>query len=162
MDEDKINLFSSVEDITNYRNNFKKGKKKNVKYICKKKTNINKKSKKNIPKKIKEQVWLNHNGKHFSYKCYTKWCTNNINVFNFHVGHNILESRGGKLELSNLYPICDRCNLSMSNNYTITEWNNINLHKNYKRIIYKYAKILYSVISIILSFFTIYVIISIL
>ena len=39
------------------------------------------------------------------------------------------ESKGGDLEISNLKPICARCNLSMSNNYTIQEWNSLSGHK---------------------------------
>lgn len=27
----------------------------------------------------------------FSHKCYINWCTNKINVFDFHVGHDIPE-----------------------------------------------------------------------
>ena len=50
--------------------------------------------------------------------------SNTINVFNFQVGHNIPESKGGTLSLNNLKPICGRCNFSMGNNYTIDEWNN--------------------------------------
>mgnify|MGYP001395550992 CR=1 FL=1 len=92
-------------------------------------------TKKKIPKKIKEQVWLNYNGKIYSKKCYIDWCTNDINVFNFHVGHNVPESKGGDCSISNLRPICDRCNLSMGNNYSIDEWNcKFNSKKNY----YKY------------------------
>lgn len=48
-----------------------------------------------------------------------------MNVFDFHVGHNIPESRGGTLDLKNLRPICARCNLSMSNRYTIDQWNQL-------------------------------------
>ena len=55
-----------------------------------------------------------------------KWCDNIINVFDFHVGHDKPESKGGKLRVDNLRPICARCNLSMSNNYTITEWVKLN------------------------------------
>jgi hypothetical protein len=81
--------------------------------------------KKRIPKKIKEEVWVKTNGNKFTAECYVNWCSNKINVFNYHVGHNIPESKGGTLELNNLLPICDRCNLSMSNNYTIQEWGDI-------------------------------------
>ena len=84
----------------------------------KKKAKKSKKYKKaNIPKAIREQVWLQTLGKVYESKCYISWCDNNIDVFNFHVGHNKPESRGGKLNINNLRPICSRCNHSMSNNY---------------------------------------------
>jgi len=76
----------------------------------------------NIPKALREQVWIKYIGKKYSSKCYIHWCKNDIDVFNFHIGHNIPESKGGELTLENLRPICARCNLSMSNNYTIDEW----------------------------------------
>jgi len=88
--------------------------------------NIPKAKRKNIPKAVREQVWIQYIGKRFKNKCYIHWCKNKINVFNFHVGHNKPESKGGTLNLNNLRPICSRCNLSMSNNYTITQWNKIN------------------------------------
>lgn len=72
--------------------------------------------KSNIPKAIREQVWIKNFGKKFEHKCYINWCSNKINVFDFHVGHDIPESEGGELAVSNLKPICSRCNLSMSNN----------------------------------------------
>jgi 5-methylcytosine-specific restriction endonuclease McrA len=53
------------------------------------------------------------------------WCDNIINVFNFQVGHDIPESKGGTLDIDNLKPICGNCNLSMSNNYSIKEWSNL-------------------------------------
>ena len=56
---------------------------------------------------------------------------NTISVFDFHVGHDQPESKGGSLDVRNLKPICARCNLSMSNNYTIEQWNNFN--KNSKK-----------------------------
>lgn len=79
--------------------------------------------KKTIPKALREQVWRNHIGESFKGKCVVKWCTNVISVFQFEVGHNIPESKGGSLHLTNLRPICSRCNSSMNNNYTIDEWN---------------------------------------
>ena len=79
-------------------------------------------NKKKIPKAIREQVWLYYFGKFFQHKCYVHWCKNRINVFDFHVGHNIPESKGGKLTIKNLRPICSRCNLSMNSKYTITQW----------------------------------------
>jgi 5-methylcytosine-specific restriction endonuclease McrA len=61
-------------------------------------------------------------GPKYETKCNVHWCTNRINVFDFHVGHNIPESKGGTLDIKNLQPICSRCNLSMGNSYTFDEW----------------------------------------
>ena len=83
------------------------------------------KRKDRIPKALREQIWLSYIGRHFSRKCTIGWCKNKINVFDFHVGHNIPESKGGATVLENLRPICSRCNLSMSNNYSIDEWNKL-------------------------------------
>lgn len=76
----------------------------------------------NIPRALKEQVWLTHNGKKYETKCYISWCKNRITVFDFHCGHNIPESKGGSTDITNLIPICSRCNSSMKDNYTIDEW----------------------------------------
>ena len=78
--------------------------------------------KEKIPKAVREQVWLQNLGKVYEHKCYVSWCKNIITVFDFHVGHDIPESKGGVLELHNLKPICARCKQSMSDNYTIQEW----------------------------------------
>ena len=75
--------------------------------------------KQTIPKAIREQVWLRHCGPTFYAGCCIGWCQNRIDVFNFHVGHDIPESKGGTLDLFNLYPICAKCNRSMSDKYTI-------------------------------------------
>ena len=76
-----------------------------------------------IPKALKEQVWITNFGHCFKHTCYVKWCKNDINVFDFHVGHDIPESKGGQTRIDNLYPLCSRCNTSMGNHYTIKEWN---------------------------------------
>jgi hypothetical protein len=81
--------------------------------------------KETIPKAIREQTWIKYIGNKFKSKCTIKWCKNTINVFDFHVGHNIPEAKGGSLDISNLRPICARCNLSMSSKYSITEWQKI-------------------------------------
>jgi hypothetical protein len=86
--------------------------------------------KETIPKRIRELVWTTHNTEVFSNKCYVSWCDNKINVFNFQVGHDIPESKGGTLDIDNLKPICGNCNLSMSNNYSIKEWSNLIKNKN--------------------------------
>ena len=87
-------------------------------------TKIKKYRKANIPKALREQVWLQTFGKIFEHSCHIEWCNNIINVFDFHVGHDIPESKGGTLTIDNLKPICARCNLSMGDNYTIGEWQN--------------------------------------
>tara|TARA_B110000285_G_scaffold7476_1_gene7753 strand:- start:2039 stop:2335 length:297 start_codon:yes stop_codon:yes gene_type:complete len=86
-----------------------------------------------IPKALREQVWIQTMGKIFENKCYVHWCDNIINVFDFHVGHDKPESGGGTLEITNLKPICARCNLSMSDNYTIEEWCNLSKDKTKKK-----------------------------
>ena len=75
-----------------------------------------------IPCALREQVWIKYIGKKYTSKCYIRWCKNDIDVFNYHVAHNVPESKNGPTVLENLRPICARCNLSMSNNYTIDEW----------------------------------------
>ena len=78
--------------------------------------------KQHIPKALREQCWVHNFGKKYEHTCYIKWCSNKITVFDFHVGHNIPECKGGKLCLENVKPICSRCNHSMGSQYTITEW----------------------------------------
>lgn len=83
-----------------------------------------KKSRKDkIPRALREQVWLKCMGKTYEGKCPVVWCSNVINVYDFQCGHNIPESRGGKTDLTNLFAVCSRCNMSMSNRFTIDEWN---------------------------------------
>ena len=86
--------------------------------------------KQTIPKALREQVWIQNFGKKFQHKCYIRWCSNIITVFDYHVAHNIPECKGGKLCLENLKPICSRCNHSMNSQYTIIEW--LKLDKNNK------------------------------
>ena len=99
--------------------------------IMAKKDNIKKYvyKKKKIPKAVREQTWIKTFGQVFKHSCYVNWCENVINVFDFHVGHDKPESKGGDLNIENLKPICARCNLSMSNNYTIKQWNKLNQKK---------------------------------
>lgn len=78
-----------------------------------------------IPKALREQVWIQYVGPKFQTKCLVSWCSNKICVFDFEVGHNIPESKGGTLEIVNLRPICSRCNRSMSDTYTIEQWNRL-------------------------------------
>jgi hypothetical protein len=98
---------------TNIKSNLELQTKQNLQNISHKET---------IPKRIRELVWTTNNGETFIHKCFVTWCNNNINVFNFQVGHDIPESKGGTIDIDNLKPICGNCNLSMGNRYTITEW----------------------------------------
>ena len=82
-----------------------------------------------IPKALREEVWRTYNRRIYESKCNVVWCTNKITVFDFEVGHNIPESKGGSLHLTNLRPICSRCNSSMGNYYTIDEWNKLSKDK---------------------------------
>jgi len=47
----------------------------------------------NIPKAVREQCWLTTIGKKYECKCYIPWCKNTMTVFDFHVGHDIPESK---------------------------------------------------------------------
>jgi hypothetical protein len=78
--------------------------------------------KQKISAALREQVWVQHNGPVFQKKCAVTWCKNIITVFNFQCGHDIPESKGGPTNITNLYPICGKCNISMSNTYTFKEW----------------------------------------
>ena len=75
-----------------------------------------------IPRAVREQLWIRDMGQKFQGKCMTPWCKNIVSVFDFHCGHNIPESKGGKTDLDNLVVICSRCNLSMGNQFTFAEW----------------------------------------
>ena len=84
-----------------------------------------KESKATIPKALREQVWLTHVGRRYESKCIIPWCKNIMTVHDFHVGHDIPESKGGATEIANLRPICARCNLSMGSQYTVQEWSQL-------------------------------------
>jgi 5-methylcytosine-specific restriction endonuclease McrA len=118
----KINTPSEL--LSNYSNT-KQNNHNNNRHIKYLQHNFNSSRKEKIPKRIREIVWTTYNGEQYSSKCYVSWCNNIINVFNYQVGHDIPESKGGTLEISNLKPICGNCNLSMGNKYTITEWNTL-------------------------------------
>lgn len=61
-------------------------------------------------------------GKRYEASCWVRWCKNTVTVWDFHTGHNMPESKGGKLTIENLRPICAQCNTSMGDRYTISEW----------------------------------------
>lgn len=78
--------------------------------------------KKPIPKAVREAIWLKYARNEFEIKCKTTWCPNRINAFTFQAGHNIAEAHGGATDVSNLVPICSRCNQSMGSQYSFDEW----------------------------------------
>ena len=80
------------------------------------------KRKEKIPVKLREEVWVAKMGRVFEGKCPTTWCTTNITVFDFESGHNIPESKGGATTITNLVPLCPRCNRSMGAKFTFDEW----------------------------------------
>ena len=83
-------------------------------------------AKKKIPSALREQVWLiNFGDRHFKNKCVVEWCENIVTPFNFEVGHNIPESKGGQTSIDNLRPICSKCNKSMGSEYTIDEFSEL-------------------------------------
>jgi uncharacterized protein with PIN domain len=83
---------------------------------------------KTIPKKVKEDLWIRHFGKKFKGDCFV--CNNVIETHKFEAGHIKSVAKGGSDNISNLKPICMKCNRSMG-----TE--NLNNYKNkyYKKII---------------------------
>jgi hypothetical protein len=128
-----MEIINKLIDKNKKRKNKRKKRNYNKNNDKKTKTNLNQNTvldshnnniihKETIPKRIRELVWTTHNGESFTHKCFVTWCNNNINVFNFQVGHDIPESKGGTIDIDNLKPICGNCNLSMGNRYSITEW----------------------------------------
>lgn len=75
-----------------------------------------------IPLALKQTVWVNQFGEVYKRKCPVRWCHRIISVFDFEVGHNIPESKGGTTTPDNLRPICRQCNIGMGNRYTIDAW----------------------------------------
>lgn len=68
--------------------------------------------KKNIPASVKRSVWMRSVGKRFEIPCLCCY-SHIITPFDFQVGHIQPERDGGTLSLSNLKPICSKCNQSM-------------------------------------------------
>ena len=65
-----------------------------------------------IPKKIRGEAWIRHFGDSTKGSCYC--CKIAFGIFdNWHAGHIIARSNGGKDTSDNLRPICGSCNQSM-------------------------------------------------
>ena len=70
------------------------------------------KTRRTIPKGVRESVWNRYIGKNkMEGKCHV--CPRTIRITNFEVGHNRAVSKGGSDRISNLRPICRKCNSSM-------------------------------------------------
>ena len=79
--------------------------------VIKKKNLIKRKGK--IPKKLKNESWDKYIGKNIA-SVYCICCKSVIiNAKEFTAGHIISEFNGGKVEISNIMPICSGCNSSM-------------------------------------------------
>lgn len=114
------NLLSSVPILPKSQPPVEKKRRKAAKPL--QKVPVKPYKKKKISAALREQVWIQHSGRIFERKCMVTWCKNTITVFDFQCGHDIPESKGGATDITNLYPICGKCNLSMSNTYTFHEW----------------------------------------
>jgi len=78
--------------------------------------------KQKIPIALRQACWVKQFGETYRHKCFVDWCPRKITCFDFEVGHNLPESKGGTLDLENLRPICRQCNIVMGNTYTIDQW----------------------------------------
>ena len=78
--------------------------------------------KQKIPIALRQACWVRQFGETYRHKCFVDWCHRKITCFDFEVGHNLPESKGGTLDLDNLRPICRQCNIGMGNMYTIDQW----------------------------------------
>ncbi len=90
--------------------------------------------KQSIPKSLKRQVWCEWIGREKGMaKCL---CCKVVDIDkdSFSCGHIIAESKGGKLEVGNLKPVCMSCNSSMATTNMDDFIKTYNLHK-YKHII---------------------------
>ena len=74
-----------------------------------------------FPRAVREQAWIYTCGRKYSHCCPVPWCTNEITVFDFHMGHIVALAHGGSNSLENLIPLCARCNLGMGRQ-TLEEW----------------------------------------
>ncbi len=72
-----------------------------------------KKRKAYIPKALRIAVWKSNIGLEVGTTLCMVCKTNSINQMDFHCGHVVPEAEGGLTCLSNLRPVCAKCNLSM-------------------------------------------------
>ena len=76
-------------------------------------------TRKAIPKKIRGEAWIKQFGDSTKGCCYC--CKVGFGIFdNWHAGHIIAHSNGGKDTADNLRPICGSCNQSMGTEHMDT------------------------------------------
>jgi len=73
----------------------------------------NRKKKAHIPKALRIAVWKTYIGLEVGTTLCMVCKTNSLNQMDFHCGHIVPEAEGGPTCLSNLRPVCAKCNLSM-------------------------------------------------
>ena len=147
---------NNIKSLVPKRNNYKIGKKTNHRSKPSIPKAIEKTKKSTIPKKLREEIWNHYNEGQFTAKCHVPWCNRNIDVFNFHVGHDIPECKGGSHDIINLKPICSNCNLSMGYRFTISDWSKLKLKKEplFKKIdVYKLSFSIVSMVSMLLNIY---------
>ena len=64
-----------------------------------------------IPRAIRLEVWRKYNGNTLNGKCFV--CDDRLTIENFQVGHDTAKAEGGADDISNLRPICSKCNSAM-------------------------------------------------
>lgn len=74
---------------------------------------VQKKKKERIPDSLKTDTWNEYIGEEVGRAKCTCCGRRDISQRNFHCGHVDAESKGGKLSVENLRPICSKCNFSM-------------------------------------------------
>lgn len=74
---------------------------------------LKKRRKQTIPKALKIAVWKKCVGMEVGTTFCSVCGTNTISQMDFQCGHIIAEAEGGETILSNLQPICSKCNQSM-------------------------------------------------
>ncbi|MHB2027944.1 MAG: hypothetical protein ACYCPT_03905 [Acidimicrobiales bacterium] len=61
-----------------------------------------------VPVSVKSAVWRKHAGTATTTECFVK-CGETVSVFNFECAMLVSESKGGKLHVDNLRPVCKNC-----------------------------------------------------
>lgn len=90
--------------------------------------------KKSISKSLKTAIWDKYIGKN-KRSAYCICCVNvEIKIEDFHAGHIIPESYGGKTDETNLLPICGQCNGSMGS-LNMNDYVKSQFHNNYSNFV---------------------------